>query len=132
MRLSNYLSILGVKKSSQEHEADPVKESTYDTPFRGSVARANYVSGDRIDMHYACKGVCRSMATPTNLSWKSLKRIDRYLCGEHGWSMYIGAKSRMPSMSTSTPTGWVREFLIIWRGENAQETRHQALVVDTA
>ena len=78
---ANHMGIPGAKISFQEHEADvPVGPKLF-TAFRGSAARANYLSADRIDCMFACKEVCRSMPAPTKQSWKALKRIGRYLCG---------------------------------------------------
>ena len=54
-------------------------------PFRGFAARSHYLSADRVDMQVASKEVCCSMSEPTNLNWKALKRVRRYLCGKH-WS----------------------------------------------
>ena len=51
------------------------------TAFRGAAARGNYLSSDRIDTQFSCKEVCRHMSSPTDLSWKALKRIGRYLAG---------------------------------------------------
>ena len=58
----------GVKISYQEHEADNPLEKDLHTPFRGSAARSNYLSADRIDCQYACKEICRSMSSPTGQS----------------------------------------------------------------
>ena len=44
-----------VKISFQEHSADAPLPLSLHTPFRGSSARANYVSADRIDVQYPCK-----------------------------------------------------------------------------
>ncbi len=65
----------------QEHEADVLLDQNLHTGFRKSAARSNYLSADRIDCQYACKGICRSKSSPTEQSWKALKRLGRYLCG---------------------------------------------------
>ena len=33
------------------------------------------------ELQFSAKEVCRSMATPTSLGWKALKRVDRFLSG---------------------------------------------------
>ena len=43
--------------------------------FRSVAARANYLSQDRPDMAYAVKEICRSMASPTEVSMLSLIHI---------------------------------------------------------
>ena len=58
----------------QELEGDVALEELLHTPFRGSAARCNYLLSDRIDIQFAKKYVCRSMALPTNLDWKAVKR----------------------------------------------------------
>ena len=72
----------GVKNSYQEFETDEPLEEKLHTPFRGSAARGNYLSADRIDIQFAAKEICRSMAFPTSLSWRALKRLSRYLSGK--------------------------------------------------
>ena len=78
---ANAMATPGAKVTYQDHEADKTFEKGLHTAFRGSAARANYMSADRIDCQYACKEICRSMSTPTEQSWKALKRLGRYLCG---------------------------------------------------
>ena len=78
---ANPMSTPWVKISYQEHAADAPLPLNLQTPFRGSSARANYSSADRIDLQYPCKEVCRSMAGPTAQSLKALKRIGRYFIG---------------------------------------------------
>ena len=51
------------------------------TDFRGQAARANYLSADRVDLHFAVKEVCRFMSAPTETSVDALKRMDLYLLG---------------------------------------------------
>jgi hypothetical protein len=78
---ANPMGTPGAKITYQEHEADVPLEQNLHTAFRGSAARSNYLSADRIDCQYACKEICRSMSSPTEQSWKALKRLGRYLCG---------------------------------------------------
>ena len=61
-----------------ELEADEDFSSYLTTAFRGSAARGNYLSADRVDAQVACKGVCRWMSKPSAQAWKSLKRVCRF------------------------------------------------------
>ena len=49
------------------------------TKFRVLAARANYLAQDRVDVQYAAKEICREMARPTEIGWRKLKRLARYL-----------------------------------------------------
>ena len=68
------MSTPGVKISYQEHSDDAPLPLNLHTPFRGSAARANYLSADRIDAQNPCKEVCRLMAGPIAQSLTALKR----------------------------------------------------------
>ena len=102
---ANPMSTPGVKISYQEHTADVPLETKLFTAFRGSAARANYLSADRIDCQYACKEVCRSMATPTQQSWKALKRIGRYLCGKPRL-VYSYRRQELSAIDVYVDTDW--------------------------
>ena len=77
----NPMGTPGAKATYQDHEADKPLDKHLHMAFRGSAACSNYLSAGRIECQYACKEVCRSMPSPTEQSWKALKRIGRYLCG---------------------------------------------------
>ena len=49
--------------------------------FRALVARANYLSQDRVDLGYAVKELCRHMAVPRQCDWNTLKRLGRCQVG---------------------------------------------------
>ena len=51
------------------------------TRFRAVAARANYLAGDRPDIQYALKEVCRKMAKPVRGDWQKLIRLGWYLKG---------------------------------------------------
>ena len=78
---SNPMATPGAKTEHQEHEAVTLLENEWHTASRGSAARSNYLSADRIDSQFACKEICRSMSTPTEQGRQALKRLGRYLCG---------------------------------------------------
>ena len=51
------------------------------TEYRAISARANYLQQDRPDIQYAVKEICRTMASPSVLDRRRLKRLGRYLVG---------------------------------------------------
>jgi hypothetical protein len=55
--------------------------------YRGVVARLNYLGQDCPDLQFAVKQCSRDMANPKRGSWKSVKKVARYLIGrtEVGW-----------------------------------------------
>ena len=71
----------GAKVSFKEHEDDAELPAKLHTAFRASAARGNYLSADRIDLMFAAKEICRSMSKPTEISWKALKRMARFING---------------------------------------------------
>ena len=130
---ANPMSTPGVKISFQEHEADvPIDQKLF-TAFRGSAARANYLSADRIDCQYACKEVCRSMSSPTEQSWKALKRIGRYLCGKPRL-VYSYRRQELSAIDVYVDTDWAgcARTRKSTSGGAVMLGRHdQALVVDS-
>ena len=49
--------------------------------FRALAARLNYLAGDRPDLLFASKCICKNMARPRSADWLALKRVGRYLKG---------------------------------------------------
>ena len=47
--------------------------------YRSMTMRAAYLAQDRADIQYAAKELARCMPAPTELDWRSLKRLGRYL-----------------------------------------------------
>ena len=73
----------GETESKQEEGEDQeLLDSATATRYRALAARANYLAGDRTDLVYAVKQICRSMASPTVGAWKKMKRLGRYLKGK--------------------------------------------------
>ena len=68
----------GTKEAAQEDDDVPlaVKEST---EMRRIIATVNYIAQDRLDIGYAVKECARMMATPTQRTIRSVKRLARYL-----------------------------------------------------
>ena len=102
---TNSMATPGVKTSFQEFEADQPLEEKLHIPFRGSAARGNYLSADRIDIQFAAKEICRSMATPTTLSWKALKRVARYLSGKPRL-VYVYRRQVVDTIDVYVDTDW--------------------------
>ena len=77
---ANGVATPGVKPTFKELEQDQPLHSHLNSAFRGAAARGNYLAADRLDLQFACKEVCRWMASPTQHAWTALKRICRFLC----------------------------------------------------
>ena len=71
----------GVKVNAEMSAKDTPLDSEKHTVFRGVAARGNYLAADRPDCQFACKEICRWMASPTTGGVHALKRIGRYLEG---------------------------------------------------
>ena len=67
-----------VKMEAGDSEEMEKKEGT---EFRGVVARMNFLSQDCPDLQFPVKECSTQMANPTKGSWKSAKKIARYLVG---------------------------------------------------
>ena len=78
---ANPVATPGTKLNFQEYEQDAELEKKLQTPFRSAAARSNFLSADCVDVQFAAKEICRHMSTPTESSWKALKRMARYLSG---------------------------------------------------
>ena len=102
---ANTAATPGVRMSFAETEEDkPLREELH-TAFRGSAARANYLSADRIDIQFAAKEVCRWMAKPSEQSWAALKRLCRYLVGLPRL-VYVFRWQEVKSLDVYTDTDW--------------------------
>ena len=95
----------GVKVGFSELESDEELAPHLTTAFRGSAARGNYLSADRVDAQFACKEVCRWMATPTAQAWKALKRVCRYL-NSAPRLVYEFRQQSVSSADVYTDTDW--------------------------
>jgi hypothetical protein len=95
----------GVRASFVELEADAPLPSQQHTAFRGASARGNYLSTDRLDCHFACKEICRWMSSPSQQSWKALKRLCRYLAGVPR-IVYVYRQQEAGVIDVYTDTDW--------------------------
>ena len=95
----------GVRPTGDELANDEVLPPKLTTPFRGSSARASYLSSDRIDAQFACKEVCRSMSKPTVSSWRALKRVCRFLHGRPRL-VYVYPAQKVAHIDVYTDTDW--------------------------
>ena len=81
--LKNKRSVItpGVKAENQkDEEGDNESMSSGEaTEYRGLVARANYLSVDRLDIKYSVKELSRWMSAPRNKDWRKLIRLGKYL-----------------------------------------------------
>ncbi len=63
-------------RNEDEVNEQPIEDGQA-TKYEAFAARANYLAGDRIDIMYAVKEICRHMASPTVRAWKKLKGLGR-------------------------------------------------------
>ncbi len=59
---ANTMATPGQRLSFAEVEKDKPLEQRLHSAFRGSAARSNYLSADRIDCQFVAKEICRWMA----------------------------------------------------------------------
>ncbi len=102
---SNTMATPGVRPSFAEVEKDQPLEQRLHTAFRGSAARSNYLSADRIDCQFAAKEICRWMAKPTEQSWAAMKRLCRYLVGLPRM-VYVYKFQQATGIEVYTDTDW--------------------------
>jgi len=95
----------GVRTGFQELEADEPLEPRLHTAFRSAAARGNYLSADRIDCQFGCKEICRWMSSPSQTSWKALKRLARYLVGRPRL-VYLYRRQEVDHVDVYTDTDW--------------------------
>jgi len=77
--LSKHSKPVGTPSVKTGNEESPALSNEDATAYRALVARANYLSQDRVDLGYPVKELCRKMSKPTEADWDSLKRLGRYL-----------------------------------------------------
>lgn len=77
--------VVGIPGTSAEgrtkEDASELLDSATETRYRALVARANYLSPDRVDVAYSVKELAKSMAKPTIGDFMRLKRLGRYMAG---------------------------------------------------
>ena len=71
----------GVKMFSVPEEDDPLFSPSESTEFRRIVARANFLSQDRMDIQYAVKEAARGMTLPRQSQMETLLKIAKYVVG---------------------------------------------------
>ena len=77
--LSGNSKPVGTPSAEKTNENEAALSSEDALVYRALVARANYLSQDRVDIGYAVKELCRRMSKPSIADWESLKRLGRYL-----------------------------------------------------
>ncbi|HJM58771.1 MAG TPA: Ty1/Copia family ribonuclease HI, partial [Planctomycetota bacterium] len=102
---ANPVGTPGVRASFKEVENDEALPQRLHTAFRSASARGNYLSADRVDCQFACKEVCRYMASPTTESWKALKRLARFLAGVPRL-VYVYRLQEIGALDVYTDTDW--------------------------
>ena len=81
-----------------------------DRKYRSIVATINYMATDTPDLQFACKEVCREMSAPTVQSWKTVKRIGRYLLGREKVVWMFPWKDGHGSLKVFTDSDWAGDL----------------------
>ena len=89
----------GVKMSSVPEEDDPLLSPAQATKFRRIVARANFLSQDRMDIQYAVKEAARGMALPRQSHWEKLLRLAKYLVGHMRYVTKFGRQEQVHAIN---------------------------------
>ena len=71
--------VTGAKFSSQDTDRELAPDEAFQ--YRSLAARFNFLAGDRPDIQFASKEICRSMAQPMLSDWVRVKKLARYLKG---------------------------------------------------
>ena len=98
----------GVEEALSEVENDlqAFLEPEQASRFRALAARANYISVDRADAHYAIKELCRDMSSPTEASWIALKRVVKYFKGRPRAVVNFKWQDEVSAVDIYTDANW--------------------------
>ena len=77
----------GVKTKTDADNDEPLSPA-HDSRYRQLVARANFLSIDRPDLHFAVKELARDMPKPTMASWTALTRLGNITWDDRAWRYY--------------------------------------------
>ena len=101
MNVANNPSVVtpGIKSSPLPEEEDVALKPEYATKFRRVVARANFLSQDRMDIQYAVKEAARGMAIPRQSDWDKLLRIAKYLVGRPRYVIKYAIQNHVYSLN---------------------------------
>lgn len=104
---SRGLACPGRKLSKQEQEREPQDlQDAAATLYRAQVARANFLAGDRPDIAFAVKELCRAMSRPTDRDADGLKRLARYLLDRPRVVMCFPWQTRPTSLQVFSDSDW--------------------------
>jgi hypothetical protein len=87
-------------------EAEPITDKKRITEFRGMAAIANYLSQDRVDIQFAAKELCRSMAAPSEASFGKLKHLARYLVNHPCSEIFYINQRKSDVLETYVDSDW--------------------------
>jgi hypothetical protein len=98
----------GRRLTSKELSADDEEELAAEeaSKYRAIVARANFLAGDRPDIGYAVKELCRGMAKPTSRHASALKRLARYLVGRPRVVLHFEWQSAPATLDVYSDSDW--------------------------
>ena len=100
--------------------------------FRALTARLNYFAGDRPDLLFASKSICKNMARPRSEDWLALKRVGRYLkrSDENGAAIPLDGRRHPHSGLHRLRLGRRPSEHVVhkWWCDHAEWTLHKGLV----
>ncbi len=109
-RLNDKRSVItpGVKAENQKDEegGNEAMSSEEATEYRGLVARANYLSVDRLDIKYSVKELSRWMSAPRNKDWRKLIRLGKYLVGREKYIVKYDYQGSVKCLDCWTDTDY--------------------------
>jgi hypothetical protein len=76
------------------------------TEYRGLVARANYLSADRLDIKYSVKELSRWMSAPRRKDWRKLIRLGKYLVGRERYIIKFDYQGSVKNLECWTDTDY--------------------------
>ena len=88
--------VAGTKEEVKEDEEE--LSGGQRMPYRGLVARANYLAQDRCDIQFGVKDV------PTVGAWKAMKRLGRYLLERARCVVTFARQGRKRGINTHSDT----------------------------
>lgn len=112
MRVASSASVVtpGVKMSSVSGEDDPLLSPSEATRFGQIIARANFLSQNKMDIQHAVKEAARGMALPRQSHMKKLLRIAKYLVGHMRYVTKFSRQEQVQSINCFRDSDFATEF----------------------
>ena len=94
------------ERVQHEEEEEQYLSGSDVTTYRALAARINYLALDRADIQYAAKEVCRGMSRPSQLHWRKLKRLGRYLIARPRVVTEFKFQAEVPELHGYSDSDW--------------------------